>query len=500
MGLLSIENGKLKSLNPATLETVGAFDIDTPSDIAKKISLAKNAFPEWHDLPVSKRVQTMIRLRNLIAKHSDAIMDAVWKDTGKPHFESLTAEVAPPLYYLTYYARKASQQLKPKPIPFGLLKNKEGYLVPSPYGVVAVISPWNYPFYLSLVSLMLAVLAGNVVIYKPSEYALMTGIKIKELFDAAGFPEGVFQLVLGDGKQGGALVDGNVDMVTFTGSVGTGRKIMEACSKKPIPCVLELGGKDAMIVLDDAPFERATNGAVWGAFANCGQICASVERVYVAEKIAEPFLDSVVKKTKTIRVGSDPKNTDMGPLISQRQLSIVESHVQDAVAKKATVLTGGKKPDNLKGYFYEPTILTDVNHGMRIMTEETFGPVMPVMRVGSVEEALELANASEYGLTFSVWTKNKKKAWELARKLHAGTVTINDHLSPAVAPEAPWGGVKQSGIGKTRGEMGVLDFTYEKHVNFDRFKMKRELFWYPYNEKLSRTMAKLLVKIFGRGA
>lgn len=499
MGLLSIENGKLKALNPATMDVVGEFSVHTPEQIEKKINKAKEAFYAWYDLPLNKRIKLMIRLRNLIAKHSEDIMDIVWKDTGKPHFESLTGEIAPTLYYLTYYAKKAAQQLQPKPIPFGLLKNKEGYLVPSPYGVVAVISPWNYPFYLSLVSIMLALLAGNVVVYKPSEYAVMTGMKIKELFDEAGFPEGVFDTVLGDGKQGGALVDGNVDMVTFTGSVATGRRIMEACSKKPMPCVLELGGKDAMIILPDAPMERAINGAVWGAFANCGQICASVERVYVPEKLADMFLEKVVEKTKTLRVSSDPKNCDMGPMISQRQLSIVESHIQDAISKKAKVLTGGKKPEHLKGFFYEPTILSNVDHTMRIMTEETFGPVMPVMKVKSTEEALELANDSEYGLTFSVWTKNKKKAWELARKLNAGTVTINDHLSPAVAPEAPWGGVKRSGIGKTRGEKGVLDFTYEKHVNFDRFKMKKELFWYPYNEKLMRIATKLLIKIFGRG-
>jgi succinate-semialdehyde dehydrogenase/glutarate-semialdehyde dehydrogenase len=329
----------------------------------------------------------------------------------------------------------------------------------------------------------MALMAGNAVVLKPSELTPLVGDAIKRLFAGAGFPEGVFEVVQGDGSTGAALVDSTVDKIFFTGSVRTGKRIAEAAAKRLLPVVLELGGKDPMIVCEDAPFERTVKGAVWGAFANCGQVCASVERLYVVEPIADKFISSVVDEVKKLRQGPPSGcTTDIGPLINQSQLNIVTEHIADAVARGARVLTGGRRRDDLEGYFFEPTVLVDVNSSMKVMTEETFGPVLPIMVVKDEEEAIREANNSRYGLLASVWTKDNERGRRIARRIEAGSVIVNDALYTHGAAQTPWFGVKESGLGVTHGSAGLYEFVRMKHVNWDLMPLKSDWWWFPYTD------------------
>ena len=362
-----------------------------------------------------------------------------------------------------------------------LLKTKKLVLSWRPMGVVGIITPWNFPFVLSLNPTVQALMAGNAVVLKPSEITPFVGEALARLLADAGLPEGVFQMVTGDGATGAALVDAGCDKISFTGSVRTGRKIAEACGRALIPCTLELGGKDPMIVCDDADLERAARGAVWGAFANAGQICMSTERVYVGDKIAEPFIARVVELTKELRQGPETDGeVDVGAITSPAQLEVIERHVSDALAKGARVLTGGRRNPAYQGFFYEPTVLVDVNHDMAIMREETFGPCLPIQVVRDEDEALRLANDSSYGLQASVWTRDSWKGKRLANKIAAGGVVVDDCMTTYAIAESPFGGRKESGIGRVNGEMGLKSYCHVQSVVLPRFRPKREMLWYPY--------------------
>jgi succinate-semialdehyde dehydrogenase/glutarate-semialdehyde dehydrogenase len=331
-----------------------------------------------------------------------------------------------------------------------------------------------------------ALAAGNTVVLKPAPATTLVGLRLGELCRKAGFPDGVVNVVATDDTVGAGLVeDPRLGKIVFTGSVATGKKVMAAASRNLTPVVLELGGKDAAIVCRDADVERAARGLVWGAFVNAGQTCASVERVYVEQPVAEAFIARVVEEARRLEVGPPAAaSTDVGPMTMERQRRVVEEHVQDAVARGAKVLAGGARPPG-PGWFYPPTVLTGVDHTMRIMREETFGPVLPIMVVSSLDEALALANESEYGLTASGWTRDPETARRLQESLHAGVVTINDCLYSFGEPTAPWGGVKSSGIGRIHGLAGLLEMTQVKYVSRDTGRGPM-LWWYPYGPELAR--------------
>jgi succinate-semialdehyde dehydrogenase/glutarate-semialdehyde dehydrogenase len=374
-----------------------------------------------------------------------------------------------------------------------MLKNKKLVLSYRPMGVIGIITPWNFPFILSLNPAVQAMMAGNTVVTKPSEITPFVGIALGQLMEAAGLPEGVYQVVTGDGSTGAALVEAGCDKISFTGSVRTGRLVAEACGKRLIPCTLELGGKDPMIVCEDADLERAANGAVFGAFANAGQVCTSTERVYVHEKIADKFVSRVVEITRGLRQGLNSEGEiDVGAICSETQMDIIERHVKDAVEKGAKVLTGGKRNPKYKGNFYEPTVLTNVNHGMEIMREETFGPVLPIQVVRDEEEAIRLANDTVYGLNSNVWTRDKRKGKKLANRIESGCSTVNDCLVNYAVAENPFGGVKESGIGRVNGEMGLKSYCHVQGVLIDRFGTKSELLWYPYSASKLRLVRRAL--------
>jgi acyl-CoA reductase-like NAD-dependent aldehyde dehydrogenase len=378
-----------------------------------------------------------------------------------------------------------------------------------PRGVVAVIAPWNFPLVMTLGEAVPALMAGNAVIIKPSEWTPLTAVLggeiSREAFQSVGVPPDILQVVTGYGETGGALVD-EADMIGFTGSVRTGKMIAERAAKRLVPVSLELGGKDPMIVLKDADLERASSAAVWGAFMNAGQVCISVERVYVEEPIADEFTRRVVEKTRALRQGVDADNAnneqrvDVGAMTFPKQLETVEAHVRDAEARGAKILTGGRRAPDLPGQFYEPTVLTNVDHSMQIMRDETFGPVLPIMRVRDEQEALRLANDSRYGLNASVWTGDTAKGTRLAAQIEAGSVCVNDVITGVAVTDAPFGGVKESGTGRRHGASGIRRFCSEQTIVIDRFGLKREAIWYPYTAKGEWLMRRLLGAIYAGGA
>jgi acyl-CoA reductase-like NAD-dependent aldehyde dehydrogenase len=354
--------------------------------------------------------------------------------------------------------------------------------------VIGIISPWNYPFSIPASQSLAALVAGNTVVLKPSELTPLSALELSSLFHDAGFPENIFQVVLGDGPTGAALVDSKMDKLIFTGSVATGKRLAQTAAARLLPVVLELGGKDPMIVLDDADVEVASSGAVWGAFVNAGQACLSVERCYVHRSIYESFVSMCAEKAKQLRLGDgmDP-STDIGPLIHERQLRTIEQHVQYARSRGARILTGGKRMPSIGPNFYSPTVLADVTHEMLIMREESFGPVLPIMAFDSEEEAVRLANNSEYGLAASVWTSNRFRGERIARQINAGTVMVNDAVSCYGISEAPHGGMKASGIGRTHGKLGLSEMVRVKYLDVDLLPGVKKPWWYGYGAAMSKT-------------
>jgi len=448
------------------------------------VAAALRAHPAWSRSGVRDRSRALQRLREALVAEADEIARLVEREQGKPFAEVHAAEILPSLEALKHLAGHAEDLLREDPVEgqLLLLAHKEARLVYEPYGVVLAITPWNYPFGIPLPIVAAALVAGNTVVLKPAPSTTLVALRIGELARRAGLPEGVVNVIAVDDALAPALVeDPRVGKIVFTGSVATGKKVMAAAAKNLTPVLLELGGKDPAIVCRDADLERTARGIVWGAFMNAGQTCASVERVYVEREVAEPFLARVVEETRRLRLrGAGGAPGDVGPLSLERQRKVVEEHVADARRKGARVLTGGEAAPG-PGFFYPPTVLTDVDHTMAVMRDETFGPLLPIMTVDSLDEAIRFANDSDYGLTASGWTRSRETARRLQRELRAGVVTINDGLSSFGEPAAPWGGVKQSGIGRTHGRIGLREMVQPKYVSLDRSRGP-ELWWYPYDE------------------
>jgi acyl-CoA reductase-like NAD-dependent aldehyde dehydrogenase len=489
------------SINPATLEELGRFPIASAADVRRAVERARDASREWAQLSFRNRARYILKAQRALYDRKEEIIRIISDETGKPEFEALTTEVFMVSDLMSHFAMNAERILRDERFTLAVFRNKRSMICYEPLGVVAVISPWNFPFSIPVGEIVMALMAGNTVILKPSEYTPLVGDAIKRLFASAGFPEGVFEVTQGDGSTGAALVESAVDKIFFTGSVSTGKKIAESAAKSLLPVALELGGKDPMIVCADAPFERTVKGAVWGAFMNCGQVCASVERLYVVEPIAEKFIAAVVDEVKKLRVGPPAADcsTDVGPLTNENQLNIVSDHVADAVAKGARVLTGGRRREDLGGYFFEPTVLVDVDNSMKVMTEETFGPALPIKIVKDEEEAIREANSTRYGLLASVWTSDNEKGRRIARRIEAGTVIINDAIFTHGAAQTPWFGVKESGLGVTHGKAGLLEFTRMKHVNWDLLLMKSDWWWFPYTTKWEARFKSLMKALYRWG-
>jgi succinate-semialdehyde dehydrogenase/glutarate-semialdehyde dehydrogenase len=478
---------QIVSYNPATGEELGRVPLGSKDDVERSIAHAREAQKSWAVLSFDKRAEFIMRARTLLLEEMDEIASLISSETGKPRSEALAMEILPTLDLMQFFARKTGRLLRPEKIDIGLygFLGRSSQIEYRPLGVIGIISPWNFPWALPLGEVVMALMAGNAVVLKPSELTPLVGLKIGEMLKRAGLPEGLLEVVTGDGATGAAVVEGGVDKVMFTGSVATGKKVAEVAARKLTPVVLELGGKDPMIVLEDADIAAAASGAVWGAFANSGQACASVERCYVAEPVAEAFLQRVVEGTRALRQGTG-EDTDVGAMSNNRQLEIVEDHIRDAVARGARILVGGGRPAiSERGYFHEPTVLANVDHTMKIMREETFGPVLPVMTFKTEEDAVALANDSAFGLTASVWSRDIGRARRLASRVQAGTVMVNEVLYTHGIAQTPWGGVKESGLGRTHGRLGLLELVTPHHVHTNRMTGVHDVWWFNYTPQAS---------------
>jgi acyl-CoA reductase-like NAD-dependent aldehyde dehydrogenase len=493
--LQSEQTREIVSYDPGTGAELGRVPLASPEEVAQAVSRAGAAQPAWASLSFKERARVILKARQIMLGQTEELATLISRETGKPVSEAISMEVVPTLDTMHYFATHTAKLLQPQKIDIGQygLMGRSSRIIYKPMGVVGIISPWNFPLTTPADEVVMALMSGNAVVLKPSELTPLTALKIGEIFRRAGLPEGLLEIVTGDGSTGAALIDAGVDKIMFTGSVATGKRVAAAAAKHLTPVVLELGGKDPMLVLADGDIENAARGAVWGAFANSGQACASVERCYVHESIAPQFLARVLAETQRLRqeVGTR-QDTDIGAMSNEKQLRIVEEHVADAVERGAKVVAGGKRVGNPKGFFYPPTVLTNVDHRMTIMRDETFGPVLPVMTFKTEDEAIELANDSAFGLTASVWTKDIARGRRLAERIEAGTVMVNEVLYTHGIAQTPWGGIKDSGYGRTHGRMGLLELVTPRHIHVNRISFLPDVWWFRYDpaaQKLFQDLA-----------
>jgi len=479
------ETREIISHDPSTGEEIGRAPLMNSDDVATAVKRARAAQPAWAKLSYRDRARFILRAREIVLDQLEEIAKLISRETGKPPAEATSMEIVPTLDLMHYFAKNTATLLDRRKIDIGQygLMGRSSYVVYKPLGVVGIISPWNFPWATPLDEIVMALMAGNAVVVKPSELTPLTALKIAGVFIQAQLPEGLLEIVTGDGTTGAALVDSGVDKIMFTGSVNTGKRVAEAAAKHLTPVVLELGGKDPMIVLEDANLENAARAAIWGAFCNSGQACASIERLYVHESVAEEFIDLVVKETHALRQGhASAEPVDVGAMTNERQLLIVEDHVSDAVEHGAQVRTGGHRIDG-NGWFHQPTVMTGVNHSMKVMRDETFGPVLPIMTFKTEEEAVRLANDSIYGLTASVFTRDISRGRRVAEQIDAGTVMINEVVYTHAVAQTPWGGVKQSGYGRTHGRLGLLELVSAQHIHSNAVPVVPDVWWFPYTRQ-----------------
>ena len=485
---------------PANGEEVGRVRVDGAEEVRAAVARARAAQIEWAKVPVAERVRKLRRFRDHLLSAQDAIIDLLVRENGKTPEEALFMEIVPVATISSWYCAKAPKILKGKKIrAWGPSIGRKSRMHLAPRGVVAIISPWNFPFSIPLGSVFPAMLAGNGVVVKPSEWTPLIMKLAKELYDTSGMPADLLQVVYGFGPTGQSLMESGVDKVEFTGSVNVGKKIGGYCGERLIPCTLELGGKAPAIVLDDADIERAAHSITWGSFANSGQVCISVERVLVDKKIASKLTDRIVELTSKLRQGDPTKGeVDVGAMTFPKQIDNVERLVEDARAKGAKILTGGRRLPG-KGRFYAPTVIGGVTNDMLIARQEIFGPAVPIIEVDGEEEAIRIANDSHLGLNAYVFSRDRKRAGRVAERVRAGTIAINDVLGNFAMGELPFGGVKESGMGRVHGEAGLLAMCEARGINVDRVKAPARDFWmYPYSPKLAAKMRKHVVPRLGR--
>lgn len=481
--------------NPLLNMAAHNFDTSDVAGVFQKARLASSAIAQ---LSVKERLAFITRIRETLLRRQEEITDVIQKETSKSRTDIMTSEFFPLYEHLEFLEHQAVAALTPEKIatPIAMM-GKSSKIWFEPLGTILVISPWNYPFYQAIVPISCAFITGNATVYKPSEITPLTGL-VESVLAEAGFKPEWAQVVYGDGAIGQELINQRPQKIFFTGSVNTGKKIMAQASQFLIPTELELGGKDPMIVFEDVNMERAVRGAIWGSFTNSGQSCTSVERLYVQESIYETFKKELVEETKRIKMGVDQDgDADMGGMISQKQVSLIAELVKDALAQGAKMLTGDSW--DFKSNFIPPIILEGTTHAMRINQEEIFGPVLPLMKFKTEEEAITLANDSTFGLSASVWSKDKTRAQRVASKIVTGNISINNVMLSEGNHALPFGGVKDSGIGRYKGVHGLRGFTNMKSVLVDADSSKIEANWYPYTAKKYGLFTGLTQSLFSTG-
>jgi acyl-CoA reductase-like NAD-dependent aldehyde dehydrogenase len=484
----------LQLRSPITLQPTGELVCANDEDVATAIVKARAAQPAWAATSMKFRREIIERALKIVLERQDEIIDTVVGETGKARTDAMSMEIFSVADSLCYYAKNAEKFLKPrKRSVHGILGiMKQLRIVYKPLGIVGLITPWNGPFVLVMNQAVQAILAGNTVVAKGSEVTPFSAKLAETILNEAGLPEGVLQVLLGDGATGAAIVSGGVDKVSFTGSVATGRKVAQECARQLIPCSMELGGNDAMIVCADADLDRAADGAWLGSCMNTGHYCCGTERIYVVEAVYDEFLALILEKGKALRQGHQHGwNEDVGAVFWDRQMAIIEAHVEDARAKGANILMGGQRSPDLEGLYYQPTVMTEVNNEMDIMVLETFGPILCIQKVADEDEAIALANDSEFGLNGNVWTKDKEKGYRLAASIDTGSCSVNDMAVSYGIPAAPFGGKKNSGVGQVNGKKGIRGYCHEMPIVIDRFGGKMQNA-YPYSAESAEGMRKLM--------
>jgi acyl-CoA reductase-like NAD-dependent aldehyde dehydrogenase len=488
--------------NPATGEVIRTVPVTSPAQVAALVERARAAQPAWEALGYEARGRILRRAQKWVIDNSERLVGTIVSETGKTHEDAQLAEVAYVANAFGFWAKRAPEYLADEKVrssqPF--VVGRKLAVRYRPVGVVGVIGPWNYPLTNSFGDCIPAMAAGNAVVLKPSEITPLTSLLMAECMRDCGLPDGVFAVATGAGETGAALVDA-VDMVMFTGSTATGKKVMARAAETLTPVSLELGGKDPMIVLADADLERAANAAAYYSMQNGGQTCISVERVYVESPVYDEFVGKVTEKVRALRQGapSGPGSVDVGAMTFPAQFDIVSRHVEEAREAGARVVAGGHGT-SAHGRFYEPTVLLDVDHSMACMTEETFGPTLPIMRVRDAEDGLARANDSRYGLGGSVWTKDIARGEALARRMETGSVCVNDAQLNYLALELPMGGWKESGLGVRHGAAGIRKYTRQQAMLVTRFApMKRDIHMFPYKAGTSKLLGRAVKFLYGRG-
>ena len=492
---------KTISYNPATGSQIGESPLHSIEDLAKMMSESRAAQKEWQKLSVKERGKRILKIKDYLVDNLDSISKTISDDNGKVRFDALATEVFPAVMATKYYVKNAPKFLKERRIPFSsiVLANKCSRIRFEPFGVVGIISPWNYPFAIPYSEVIMALIAGNGVILKTATETQMVGKALKDAVNSADLPKGLFQFINMPGRVAGeAFLKSGIDKLFFTGSVPVGKLLMKQAADTLTPVSLELGGNDAMLVCEDADIDRAVNGAVWAGLSNTGQSCGGVERIYVHQKIYDKFMDSLKVKIESLKIGSPSDfNTDVGVMTTEKQVNTVNLHLDDALKNGAILFAESKAEDNSKNIL-TPKVVTNVNHNMLMMKEETFGPLLGVMKVENMDEAVELANDSSLGLTGSVWSKNHKKGIELATRIKAGTITINDHLMSHGLAETSWGGFKESGVGRTHGEMGLMEMVEPQTIINDILPgVKKNIWWHPYSKDLYDGLKSIVYLFYG---
>jgi acyl-CoA reductase-like NAD-dependent aldehyde dehydrogenase len=499
-----VTRSELTPVNPATLEVVGRVQVTPPEALGEILAEARLAQEAWSRRPLSERSRLLRRVVHVLLDAQDEIVASIVAETGKPHVEALTADVFVSLDNAAWLASNAPRILRPERVRFAqpYLLHKRGRVHYAPVGVVGVVSPWNFPLGVPFTQTATAVAAGNAVVLKPSELTPLTGEWIEEVFRRADAPAGLVRVVQGPGATVGDALVGHrgVHALVFTGSTDVGREVARRAADRLCPATLELGGKDPMLVLDDADVERTVEGALWASFTNCGQVCSGVERIYVEVPLFEDFVERLAARARSLRIGrGDDPAVELGPLITENGRARVEALVADAVEHGAELVSGGRRPEvGLPGWFHEPTVLATEPREARVRREEIFGPVVTVCRVDNESDAIRRANDSPFALGASVWTRSRERARRVGAQLECGSVWANDHAYSYGACQAPWGGRKGSGLGRTHSRHGLYAVSHVTFTDVDSGRL-RPSWWYPYSDAVGDGFRGALGVLYGDG-
>lgn len=483
--------------NPATLEFVGEAEVTPPEELPNIIDKARKAQAEWFALPLEKREDVLRQVQNALADRTEEFVKLVSLETGKPVMEALATDVMNALSVGDFALGRMEHLFRESKVEFGSISTmmrymgRSSYLIPRPLGVVGIIAPWNYPLAIPYSQTMMALAAGNAVVLKPSSHTPLTALRMGEMMLQAGLPEKLLQVIVGSGEDvGEALVRSDVDRVVFTGHPDVGRRIMTLAAQRLTPLTLELGGKDAFIVLKGADLRRAVKAACWGSFVNAGQTCVAVKRIYLHRSVEKKFTELFLNEVQALKQGYDPEDPSLtlGPLISEKAVQDMEAQVARALEQGAKALTGGKRTPGMKGYFFEPTVIVGAAQGSDLVQKETFGPVVALLTFDDEEEAVRLNNDSAYALNGSVWTADLEKGREMATRLRSGTITVNNVSYTYGLGATPWGGRGESGFGRTHGDAGFEEMIERQHVHLDHGKFPSEIWWPPYGEESMEAM------------